>query len=230
MTHKSVDAAQVERLTFFSDAVFAIAITLLVIELKLPTLATRDSEGLRHALLVMSPNFVGFIISFFVIGAYWAAHRRTFRWVTRVDDKLVWRNLRFLLLIVFLPFPTVIISEYADVPAAGVFYLAVLGAATLNQIVLMRYALLNPGIASPEAPVLEIRGYFRRAWFLFAATVIAALLCATIPRLPVLAYMLLPSFAIWLATLGPVQRIAERRYRTRTSRAQANKDVAPPPG
>lgn len=191
-------------------------------------LESLDSRGLLRALGHMIPNFVGFVISFFVIGAYWAAHRRAFRWVLRVDEKLVWRNLRLLMFIAFLPFPTAVISEYALVPAAVVFYLSVLAVATLAQLSLWRYALRNPAIVSADAPPAEIRSYFRRAWFLFAATVLAGALCLLAPRLPVLAYMVLPSIAVWLATFGPVQRLAERLHFRRNPLRLAADESTPP--
>ena len=209
MSQNSADASQVERLTFFSDAVFAIAITLLVIELKLPALRTPDAHGFLIALVQMTADFIGFIVSFFVIGAYWAAHHRAFRWVRRCDDKLIWRNLRFLLLIAFLPFPTAVMSEYSSVPSASIFYCIVLAGATINQMLLWRYALRNPAIVALDAPAAEIRTYFRRSWFLLGATVICGLLCLVVPVMPVSTFWILP-VAIRIATLDVVRRLAEK--------------------
>lgn len=105
---------QLERIALFSDAVFAIAITLLIIEIRVPELHSVNltDKELLHALLPVATKFVGFFISFFVIGLYWFSHHRMFRYVTRVNHKLLWNNLLFLLPIVIMPFSTSFLSEY----------------------------------------------------------------------------------------------------------------------
>ena len=112
-----IEKFQRERLALFSDAVFAIAITLLIIEIKVPELHSdhiTDHE-LTNGLLFIIPKFIGFIISFFVIGLYWMAHHRLFRYVVRINQKLISTNLLFLLPIVIMPFSTAFLSEYYNV-------------------------------------------------------------------------------------------------------------------
>ncbi len=104
---------QLERLILFSDAVFAIAITLLVIELKIPELDEHVTElQVVNALLILLPKIIGFLLSFFLIGLYWTIHHRLFGFVIAYTQKLLWLNLLFLLGIVFLPFTTAFYSEY----------------------------------------------------------------------------------------------------------------------
>jgi len=112
--HNEKENFQLERIALFSDAVFAIAITLLIIEIKVPEIHSQNvtdtdlGENLRH----MIPKFVGFIVSFFVIGLYWLAHHRMFKYVILSNQKLLWNNLLFLLPIVIMPFSTAFFSEY----------------------------------------------------------------------------------------------------------------------
>ncbi len=207
-TH-AMDRAQVERLIFFSDAVFAIAITLLVIELKLPELHEQSTAGFLNALARMVPNLLGYLLSFFVIGAFWAAHHRVFRWVLKTDDRLVWANLRLLLLIAFLPFPTAVLAEHPNLRASILFYSLVLAGATINQIRMWKYALYTKGIVSPDAPPAEIRKYFRRAWALLIATALAAATSVVAPAWGALAFTLLP-LSIRVAAMAPVQRWLDR--------------------
>src|SRR4030095_10043169 len=88
---------QLERLILFSDAVFAIAITLLVIEIKIPDIHEDVSDKkLLQSLWDLIPKFFGFIISFMLIGLYWTIHHRMFGFVTSFDGKLLWMNLFFL--------------------------------------------------------------------------------------------------------------------------------------
>ena len=105
---------QLERMILFTDAVFAIAITLLVIELKVPEIhefhKSLDSDIL-HKLAEMIPKFIGFFVSFFVIGQYWTVHHRLFGYLHDYSTKLLWANLFYLLGIVLLPFSTGFFSE-----------------------------------------------------------------------------------------------------------------------
>ncbi len=114
-TEKERAKFQLERIALFSDAVFAIAMTLLVIEIKVPVVsfdpAVFDKE-LSHALSEMIPEFVGFFISFVVIGNYWRAHHTIFGYVTDYDRKLLVLNMMFLLSIVCMPFTTALMSKY----------------------------------------------------------------------------------------------------------------------
>jgi uncharacterized membrane protein len=105
---------QLERMILFSDAVFAIAITLLVIEIKVPEIDKHIVNDLllRQKLDEMMPKFVGFIISFFIIGNYWIIHHRTFGYVIDYTPRLLWLNLVFMLGIVLMPFSTAFYSTY----------------------------------------------------------------------------------------------------------------------
>lgn len=103
---------QIERLLFFSDAVFAIAITLLVIEIKPPHIHQGDN-GYRivNGFLELIPKFIGFIVSFFVIGIYWISHHRMCKYLKNYDTGLLWLNLFFLFSIVLMPFTSAYYSE-----------------------------------------------------------------------------------------------------------------------
>lgn len=113
---------QLERLAFFSDAVFAIAITLLVIEVRMPELHAPTEESIRHALVELIPKYIGFIVSFFVIGRFWLGHHRLFGLLARTDDRMIIANLILLLGIAFIPFPTAVFSDYPGAQTAGLFY------------------------------------------------------------------------------------------------------------
>ena len=107
---------QLDRIIFFSDGVFAIAITLLVIDLKLPEIPNEGitEQKLIESLLHLIPRFIGFLISFFVIGQYWTVHHKLFGFVTGYTGRLIWLNLFFLLAVVLMPFSTSFYSEYSS--------------------------------------------------------------------------------------------------------------------
>lgn len=105
---------QLERIILFSDAVFAIAITLLVIEIKIPEIHENVSNvALLQSLKHLIPKFIGFLVSFMLIGLYWTIHHRMFGYVTSYDRKLLVLNLIFLFFIALMPFSTGFYSEYA---------------------------------------------------------------------------------------------------------------------
>ena len=101
-THPANEELGLERIVFFSDAVMAIAITLLAIDLKVPEIAASVAAAeLPGALSELAPRFMSFIISFFVIGIYWMSHHRYFRFIKRYDGGLIVLNLLFLVSIPF---------------------------------------------------------------------------------------------------------------------------------
>jgi uncharacterized membrane protein len=105
---------QVERMILFSDAVFAIAITILVLEIKVPEIPKQivTERLLLESLDHLIPKFVGFFISFMIIGLYWQVHHRMFGYVVNYTRRTLWLNLFFLLAVVLMPFSTGFYSEY----------------------------------------------------------------------------------------------------------------------
>jgi uncharacterized membrane protein len=136
---------QLDRIALFSDAVFAIAITLLVIEIKVPVVSfdkTLFDHEFSHALKEMIPEFIGFFISFIVIGNYWRAHHTIFGYVTDYNRKLITLNTWFLLTIVCMPFTTAMMSKYSYLQPY-VFYCVNVIASGLIQLRLWHY-IINP--------------------------------------------------------------------------------------
>ena|SRR2546423_1656473 len=101
-----------QRIETFSDGVFAIAITLLIIEIGVPRVSGGQSLG--HALGDLWPNYFAYVLSFAIIGIYWANHHSFFRLFTHTDHVFLLLNILFLMCIAFLPFPTAVLGEYLD--------------------------------------------------------------------------------------------------------------------
>jgi uncharacterized membrane protein len=100
-----------QRVEAFSDGVFAIAITLLVLEIKVPELHG-DAGNLGAALLDLWPSYFAYVFSFLMIGIYWANHHYIFHLYERSNHVFVLLNIFFLMCISFLPFPTAVLAEY----------------------------------------------------------------------------------------------------------------------
>jgi uncharacterized membrane protein len=126
-----MSTADTARLEAFSDGVFAIAITLLVLEIKVPSsIELLRLGGLWPALAERWPNYVGYAMSFLIIGIMWANHHALFQYIRRADRPLMLANLLLLMGVGFLPFPTAILAEHLAEPTARtqatVFYGATL--------------------------------------------------------------------------------------------------------
>ena len=132
---------ELERIVFFSDAVFAIAITLLALTLVVPELPPHatDSEFVS-AVLSQGSQFLAFLISFAVIGEYWIAHHRIFTTLFRWDLGLLSVNLGFLLTVVILPWPTEMIARYGNLPSATAIYALAVAACGVMLSVVWVYA------------------------------------------------------------------------------------------
>lgn len=103
---------QVERFTFFVDAVFAITITLLVIDIKIEAINDPTDIALWNKISELGFKFLGFVLSFGIVGHYWSVHHRIFGYVIKNSTSLIWLNLGFLLTVVTLPFSAGLLGEY----------------------------------------------------------------------------------------------------------------------
>ena len=144
------------RLEAFSDGVFAIAITLLVLELRAPDREVASSnDALWAALGALWPSYLAFVLSFFVVLVMWVNHHHFMRMLRRVDNPFLFANGLLLLVVTFIPFPTAVLAEHLDTPssrAAVVFYCATFVGASLTWTLLLdvtiRRGLLGPDVSA----------------------------------------------------------------------------------
>lgn len=141
------------RLDAFSDGVFAIVITLLVLELRVPEVAgPHAAQELKHGLVELLPKFISFAVSFFYISIYWYNHHQLFHPVKHMNRGLFWFNSFFLLFLTFIPFPTAMIGSYPDDRLAVTCYgLAML--ATAVSFVAMKIYIKYSGRVMEPVPV-----------------------------------------------------------------------------
>jgi len=153
-----------ERLVFFSDAVFAIAITLLIIEVRLPALPEDPTDDdILAALRATLPSIFAYVLSFATIGLYWLSHWRRWRYIARVNERVVALNLLLLGLVAFIPFPTALIGEQGDHVSVVIIYALALSAAGIAGPVTWLYAwrsgLTIPTVTPLFAQLSAIRGF-----------------------------------------------------------------------
>jgi uncharacterized membrane protein len=155
------------RVEAFSDGVFAIAITLLVLDIKVPR-DLPESARLLDALLAQWPAYFAFVTSFATIGIMWINHHRLFTLIKRSDQMLLVLNSLLLLGITFVPFPTALLSEYIGEPDQQVAALVYSGTFVVTAIcfnLLWRYASYKNRLLDPGSELLEVQAISRQYAF-----------------------------------------------------------------
>ena len=143
---------------------FAIALTLLVLNIEVPEIPENlVAEELPGELLDIWPKFLSHLLSFVVILFYWMAHRSIFGLIRDHDRALVWLNFLFLLCVAFLPFPTALLGEYGDQQLVVIYA----GSLAITRLLLSSvwwYVSGNPHLASIDMDPSTMRAFHIRAW------------------------------------------------------------------
>jgi len=201
------DRIGLERLIFFSDAVIAIAITLLAIDLRVfPTQSTTVNQ-LPGLLIGLLPQFLAFTISFFVIGNFWSAHHRLFLYIKRYDSMLVRLNLIFLFLVVMMPFPTSVLANFGGTFAGVALYAGIVSAIALVRAWTWRYATDNHRLVDPDLPGDLIRSELQ------VSLLAAGIFLVSIPIALIHPYLAEFSWIFWRLILFLINSIDKQRAR-----------------
>jgi uncharacterized membrane protein len=130
-----------QRLEAFSDSVFAIVMTLLFIELRVPEISNQgDWTELLSSIGSLMPKFFSIFISFTFVAIFWVAHHQFFRTLQETTRGLLWLNLVFLFLVCFVPFPAAVMSEFPNNKTAVIFFGAAVLLTSLLLVALRWYA------------------------------------------------------------------------------------------
>ena len=190
------DKMDTDRLEAFSDGVFAIAITLLVLGIGVPVSAT----PLGPALLQLWPSYLAYAVSFVVIGAIWINHHAMFRHIVQANDALLLLNLLALMFVAFLPFPTAVLAQAFHIGAgestAAALYGAVLFVIGAFVVATWNYAsharLLDPTMSDWQA-----RRIGRRYLVGPSGYALGACIAMVVPWLALALYLCLNVFFLW---------------------------------
>jgi uncharacterized membrane protein len=132
------------RLEALSDGVFAIVITLLILDVRLPVDKPLTLETLRSVV----PHALAFVLSFVIVGVYWVSHHNMMLFIRQVDRRLLWLNLVLLLLIVFIPFPAALLGQHPDNALAITLYGGNLMLVNAAGSAMWLYAMSRPDVAA----------------------------------------------------------------------------------
>jgi len=163
----SADGTGTDRLEAFSDAVMAIAVTILVLEFKVPEGPPEATEWrLEHGLAAQWPSYVAYAMSFVVLGLTWASHHRVFRYINRVDWRFLLLNLLFLMVVAFVPYPTALVAKYLASETgrsiAVTFYGGVMTAFAMTYNALWWYASAGGRLLVPDVDPEAVRRVTRQ--------------------------------------------------------------------
>jgi uncharacterized membrane protein len=151
---------RLDRLFAIIDGVYAIALTLLAVELVLPQASEHlHGEALLRSILDSWPKMLGFLTSFTLIAIFWHGHHRAFHHLRRFDGRLDWLTFGQLLCIAFIPFPTAILGEHGSDPVAQEFYFATILITGLATMALWWYVSSEHRLVDPELPSRVIRRF-----------------------------------------------------------------------
>jgi uncharacterized membrane protein len=197
------DSAEFGRVLAFSDGLFAIAMTLLIVAVAVPHV---DDEGSIHQLADglndLVPAFTSFFISFAVIGRYWLAHHQFISLLRAMSQSFVALNLVYLAFIAFLPFPTALLGEYFSNPLSIVIYAINVGIVSTMEVVLFRSAYRNDLLLRKPTPDVYRFGVIASLSpvFFFAISIPIAFVSTT---LAVLTWFLTAPLGAWMERRAP---------------------------
>jgi len=199
------------RIEALNDGIYAVAMTLLVIELKFPQqVEIQSAESFARAMLHLSPKLFSWAISFPVLALFWIAHHRMFNHVRHVDGRLVGLNVLQLAFVSLMPFCTMLIGEYGGALLSQIFYSSNMVLLAMCSLLIADYIHRHPELSSVPMSRGAYRGALLRNFALMAISIVAVIVgFFTVPVIGNAAYAL-------MAIVMPLSRRLEKRLdRTR---------------
>jgi uncharacterized membrane protein len=191
------------RLEAFSDGVFAIVVTLLIIEVHLPQLIGSGNDAMWAALASIAPKLVSFTVSFATIAIYWVNHHHFFSRVTHSDWKLLWANNFLLFWLTVVPFTTAVVGDHPTEPVAVFIYGINLSLAAAAFTLMGWYVFFRGDLVSSAVTMPERRSEFRRAGSGAVIYLTAAFIGLVAPIIAVVLFLILPLAWVVPTLLAP---------------------------
>ncbi len=191
-----------DRIALFSDAVIAIVITLLILEIHVPELHELTSQAAWHALQELAPKLISFVLSFVTVTIFWVNHHHFFHAIQKSDSALLWYNNHLLFWIAVIPFATAFMGDYPTIPLVVALYGLVLciGAAAFSLMIW--HVFFRSNLIAQTATLAARQSEFQRS--------LLAVLCYAI-AIPAAFIHVYIAFAIFI--LIPLYYFVPRRIR-----------------
>ena len=190
------------RVEALSDGVFAIVITLLILDIRVPDV---EYNQLLSSLIAVLPRILAYVISFGVIGVYWLAHHQSLQLIGRLNGFLIWLNFLYLLAVSFMPFPTALLGRYPMQPIPIVIYGLNLIVANATGLALTLYLRAHPELGSGLAHRASHKSLFLYG-FVNVSYVLAILLGFLAPAMSYAIFVVVLMVVIVYYSFSPVAR------------------------
>ena len=202
------------RVEAFSDGVMAIAITLLVLNLKVPPVDSVTPGGLAEVLGKAWPSYVAYLAAFITIGIIWLNHRTLIEGIARFDVRLHWLNLMLLLGVATLPWPTALVAEYvqrggADASIAAALYGLTATLMALPWGFILRHLADRPELLEPGYDAAYARAESRRGFVGLPVYATATLVALIAPLVALVAYLAIAILYAYTSQGAPIPRSPE---------------------
>jgi uncharacterized membrane protein len=212
---RAVAGLTTERITAFSDGVFSIAITLLVLNLRIPIIPQSKSlpDKLLDELHTQWPSLLSYILSFVIVGIYWVAHHNMFHYIKRSDRPFLWINILFLMCVAFIPFPAGLLGQYPMQPISVIIYASSLILTNLMLSLLWWYATSNHRLVDQDIDPHFVRTVNRRNMTAPVVYLVSIGLSFLSPLASLIVFFLFPLYYIFPSHIDlhftPTSRIKE---------------------
>jgi uncharacterized membrane protein len=202
------------RVEAFSDGVMAIAITLLVLNLKVPPVDSVTPGGLLEVLAKAWPSYVAYVAAFITIGIIWLNHRTLIEGIARFDVRLHWLNLMLLLGVATLPWPTALVAEYVQRGGADASIAAALYGLTATLMAtpwgfILRHLADRPELLEPGYDVAYVRAESRRGFVGLPVYATATVVALIAPLVALVAYLAIAILYAYTSQGAPIPRSRE---------------------
>jgi uncharacterized membrane protein len=187
------------RIEALTDGVFAIAMTLLVLNFEVPNpLEGKGVFELHHTLRQLWPNFLHYVMSFLLLSLFWIKNHQQYHFIKRSDQRLLWLNLTSLLFICLIPFTTSLVSDYGDMPIAAIIFELNLFAAGAAFYFQWHYATRDRQLVDPNLDARVIMIYRLSSLVTPLVSVAAIVVSIFHPRVGTGLYFLIPFILIYI--------------------------------
>jgi len=177
-----------DRLKALADGVFAVAMTLLVLELVVPEIMDPSNRELTSVLFSMWPKFLAYILSFLIAGIYWLVHHTIFDAIKYYDSTLAWINIIFLLFVALIPFTTWLLGEYFLMKTSTIIYGVHLLLMFLGGYSLWAYSTGKHILVVPDLDPKVVKGAKKMGYIYFSILTIAIIIAFFSPLISVFIY------------------------------------------
>lgn len=187
------------RVETFSDGIFAVIITLLVLEIKIPQIENKNSSSeLFAAIALLFPKVLSWMVSFLIVCVIWVNHHRIFEQIKILTHHLFWYNANLLLWCALIPFPTSVLGDYSNNPAALIVFGVVLSFAAFSFTIMRWHILRNTELLHDNVDIQHFKKATTKSLFFGPSLYLSGALCSLVhPYLAFAIYLFIPLYFIF---------------------------------